>query len=110
MQRAGIALVFSLQPELVIADEPTTALDEETKTVILELLLRKQREEGLSILFVSHEIDVIKKMVTRILVLENGKCVERGSVDQLMNEPSSDRLKSFLHYEAVLGRGAMKND
>lgn len=79
MQRAGIALVFSLQPELVIADEPTTALDEETKTVILELLLRKQREEGLSILFVSHEIDVIKKMVTRILVLENGKCVERGS-------------------------------
>ncbi|GAK07792.1 ATP-binding cassette domain-containing protein [Geomicrobium sp. JCM 19038] len=110
LQRAGIALVFSLQPELVIADEPTTALDEETKTLILELLLRKQREEGLSILFVSHEIDVIKKMVTRILVLENGKCVECGSVDQLMNEPSSARLQSFLHYEAVLRRGAMKND
>ncbi|EZH65408.1 hypothetical protein DH09_17420 [Bacillaceae bacterium JMAK1] len=110
LQRAGIALVSSLQPELVIADEPTTALDEETKTVVLELLLRKQRDEGLSILFVSHEIDVIKKMATRILVLENGKCVERGPADQLFNDPSSSRLQSFLHYETVLQRGAMKND
>ncbi|MEV0135887.1 ABC transporter ATP-binding protein [Dactylosporangium sp. NPDC050688] len=86
-QRAVIALALSCQPELLIADEPTTALDVTIQAQILDLLKRLQRELSLSILLITHDLGVVAEMAQRVYVMFAGRVVESGSVDAVLTAP-----------------------
>lgn len=78
LQRVCIAAAILPQPKLLLADEPTTALDVTIQAQILELLRRLNRELGMSILFISHNLHVVRKLCTRVAVMEKGRIVETG--------------------------------
>ena len=87
LQRVGIALSLLLRPSLLIADEPTTALDVTTQEQILELLRELCRDSGTAMLFISHDTDVVNRLCDRIGILYAGRIVEQGSVRQVMDNP-----------------------
>ena len=86
-QRAVIAMALCCNPCLLLADEPTTALDVTIQAQILALLKRLNREMGMSILFISHNLHVVRKLCTRVAVMEKGRIVETGPVDQIFFHP-----------------------
>ena len=86
-QRIVIAIALACNPELLIADEPTTALDVTIQAQILALLKRLNQEMGMSILFISHNLHVVRKLCTRVAVMEKGRIVETGPVDQIFFHP-----------------------
>ena len=86
-QRVMIAIALACKPELIIADEPTTALDVTIQAQILALLKRLNQEMGMSILFISHNLHVVRKLCTRVAVMEKGRIVETGPVDQIFFHP-----------------------
>ncbi|MEI3103166.1 MAG: ATP-binding cassette domain-containing protein [Oscillospiraceae bacterium] len=94
LQRAMIAAAILPRPKLLLADEPTTALDVTIQAQILELLRRLNRELGMSILFISHNLAVVRKLCTRVAVMEKGHIVETGPVDQIFHPqaPYTQRL------------------
>ena len=85
-QRVMIALATSSQPRLLIADEPTTALDVTTQRQILQLLARLRAEQGMSILLVSHDFGVIAQLCDRVVVMYGGHVVERGPVAAMYDD------------------------
>lgn len=87
-QRAMIALALAGEPRLVLADEPTTALDVVTQARIVELLTRICNERGLGLLLISHDLALLAGAVDRILVLHGGRIVERGSVAEVLADPA----------------------
>jgi oligopeptide transport system ATP-binding protein len=95
-QRIGIARALSLQPKLVIADEPVSALDVSIQAQIVNLLDDLQDELGLTYLFVAHDIGVVRHISDRIAVMHNGKIVEQGTADQVCEHPSDDYTKELL--------------
>ncbi len=86
-QRAMIAMALSCNPELLIADEPTTALDVTVQAQILDLLRDLQKEFGSAIIMITHDLGVVAEFVDDILVMYGGKCVEYGSVNEVFYEP-----------------------
>jgi oligopeptide/dipeptide ABC transporter ATP-binding protein len=86
-QRAMIAMALSCQPSLLIADEPTTALDVTIKAQILELLAELRDEMGLTVIIISHDMSVVAELADRIMVMYAGRIAETGSADQLMQRP-----------------------
>ena len=82
-----IAAAIVARPRLLLADEPTTALDVTIQAQILTLLKRLNREMGMSILFISHNLHVVRKLCTRVAVMEKGRIVETGPVDQIFFHP-----------------------
>lgn len=86
-QRVMIAMALSCQPSILIADEPTTALDVTVQKTILELLRELRDEAGLSMLFISHDLGVISEICDRVVVMQQGKIVEEGSVEQVLRSP-----------------------
>ena len=86
-QRIAIARVLALQPKLIIADEPVSALDVSVTAQILNLLKEVQKKNGLSMLFISHDLNVIRHMADRILVMYAGQIVEEGTTKELINSP-----------------------
>ncbi|PWI43933.1 peptide ABC transporter ATP-binding protein [Streptomyces sp. ICBB 8177] len=86
-QRAMIALALVCDPELLIADEPTTALDVTVQAQILDLLADLQRERGTAIVFVTHDLGVVAGVCDDVLVMYAGRCVERGSVREILKSP-----------------------
>jgi oligopeptide transport system ATP-binding protein len=98
-QRIGIARALALQPKLVIADEPVSALDVSIQAQIINLLDDLQDEFGLTYLFVAHDIGVVRHISDRIAVMNNGKIVEHGTADQVCEHPSDPYTKKLL--EAV---------
>jgi peptide/nickel transport system ATP-binding protein len=86
-QRAAIAMALACRPALLIADEPTTALDVTTQAEILKLLEELRRAEGLSLLFIGHDLPVVAAAVDRVLVLRQGQLVETGSVADVLSRP-----------------------
>jgi len=86
-QRAMIAMALSCNPELLIADEPTTALDVTVQAQILDLLRDLQKEFGSAIIMITHDLGVVAEFVDDILVMYGGKCVERGSIDEVFYRP-----------------------
>ena len=86
-QRAMIAIALACSPKLLIADEPTTALDVTIQAQILELLKKLNRESGISMLFISHNLNVVRKLCTRTAVMQRGVLVEEGDIETVFRHP-----------------------
>lgn len=95
-QRVMIALAIICRPGLLIADEPTTALDQSTQNEILTLLKEINREHGSSLLFISHDLGVIKKLCNRVLVMYSGRILEEGNTDEVFSAPAHEYTKGLL--------------
>ncbi|MGB1551085.1 MAG: ATP-binding cassette domain-containing protein, partial [Parvibaculales bacterium] len=98
-QRVMIAMALANQPDLLIADEPTTALDVTIQKQILDLLQELQSEFGMSILLITHDLGVVKKMADRIYVMQNGGIVEDGPVEAIFDAPQHDYTKQLIAAE-----------
>lgn len=96
LQRAMIAMALCTNPRVLIADEPTTALDVTTQAQILELLLRMQEEHGMSILFITHDLGVIAEIADDVTVMYLGKVVENGPVFSFFDEPKHPYSRALL--------------
>jgi ABC-type glutathione transport system ATPase component len=105
-QRVVIAMAMACEPKLLIADEPTTALDVTIQAEILALINRLKRENGMAVLFITHDMAVVAQMADRVVVMYRGKIVETGTVDQIFTAPSEDYTKALL--AAVPKLGEMK--
>ncbi len=86
-QRVAIAIALACNPDLIIADEPTTALDVTVQRQILDLLKKIAEETHTAIVLVSHDLGVIASMCSRVLVMKEGRIVEEGSMEQIFYEP-----------------------
>lgn len=95
-QRVGIARALSNAPEVLLCDEATSALDPETTDEVLELLLDIRDKLGLTIVLITHEMPVIRKICDRAAVMESGRVVEVGTIEQLFKRPKSDVTKRFV--------------
>jgi len=95
-QRAMIAMALSCHPALLIADEPTTALDVTTQTQILDLLRHLQREDGMAIMLITHDLGVVAEMATDVAVMYLGRVVEQATVDQIFHAPRHPYTKALL--------------
>jgi peptide/nickel transport system ATP-binding protein len=95
-QRVMIAAALSADPELVIADEPTTALDVTVQAQILELLKRKRDELGLSILLITHDLGIVSSMADRVAVMYAGRIVEDGTTSDIFNQPQHPYTEALL--------------
>lgn len=91
-----IAMALSLDPELIFADEPTTALDVTTQARILELLRNLQRARGAAVVFVTHDFGVVSEIADRVVVMRHGRVVEQGPVDQVLNAPRHDYTRALI--------------
>ena len=95
-QRVMIAMALANEPELLIADEPTTALDVTVEKTLLELLTELQEEFNMSILFITHDLNIVKKFSDDVCVMKEGEIIEAGSVDDIFSNPSHDYTKKLL--------------
>ncbi len=95
-QRVMIASAVIGSPKLLIADEPTTALDVTIQEEILKLLGKLNREKGMSILFISHDLRVIRKLCTRVIVMSQGVIVEEGPVEDVFCHPKHEYTKKLI--------------
>ena len=95
-QRVMIAMALACNPKLLIADEPTTALDVTIQEGILNLLKKINREKGTGILFISHNLHVVRKLCTRVAVMCKGELLEEGPVDQVFYHPQADYTKGLI--------------
>ena len=98
-QRIMIAMAIALKPKLLIADEPTTALDVTIQSEILDLILGLRRELGMSVLFITHDFGIIKKVAERVLVMKEGNVVESGTKEEVLSSPGEEYTKKLI--EAV---------
>jgi len=105
-QRVVIAMAMACEPKLLIADEPTTALDVTIQAEILALINRLKRENGMAVLFITHDMAVVAQMADRVVVMYRGKTVETGTVDQIFTAPKEDYTRALL--AAVPKLGEMK--
>lgn len=104
-QRVMVAMALSCQPDILIADEPTTALDVTIQAQILELLQQLQKEFGMAIILVTHDLGVVAKMCHRVLVMYAGKIVEKADVDPLFEQPRHPYTLGLLESVARLDVG-----
>lgn len=95
-QRVMIAMAVANHPKVLIADEPTTALDVTVQKQILELILRLKEKFGMAVVFISHDLNVVKKIANRVLVMRQGVIVEQGSVGNIFNAPIHPYTKELL--------------
>jgi peptide/nickel transport system ATP-binding protein len=95
-QRVAIAMALACNPQLLIADEPTTALDVTTQAEVLKLLDRLVRERNMALLFISHDLPVVADIVDRVVVLKKGVAVEAGPVAQVFANPQHDYTRSLV--------------
>jgi oligopeptide/dipeptide ABC transporter ATP-binding protein len=95
-QRVMIAMALACEPRLLIADEPTTALDVTIQAQILKLMKQLQRERETSILFITHDLGVVAEMADDVVIMYAGKIVERGSVEQIFKEPAHPYTRGLM--------------
>jgi peptide/nickel transport system ATP-binding protein len=95
-QRAMIALALSCEPRLLIADEPTTALDVTTQASILDLIAELQQEFGMSVIFITHDLGVVAEIADDVAVMYLGRVVERGPVDDIFHDPRHPYTQALL--------------
>ena len=104
-QRVMIAMAMSCNPQMLIADEPTTALDVTIQAQILELMKKIQQEEGMSILLITHDLGVVAEMCTRVIVMYAGEIVEEAPVEELFNHPAHPYTEGLIASVPKLGSG-----
>lgn len=95
-QRIAIARALALRPKLVIADEPVSALDVTIRAQILELLLKLTRKYQLTMVFISHDMSVVRYLCDRVVVMQEGKILEEGATEQLFNHPQHEYTRTLL--------------
>ncbi|MBE3010513.1 ABC transporter ATP-binding protein [Microbispora sp. NEAU-D428] len=95
-QRVAIAMALACDPALLIADEPTTALDVTVQAEVLALLDGLVRERGMALLFISHDLAVVSRIAERVIVLKNGAAVESGNIDEVVNAPSHPYTRQLV--------------
>ncbi|MCL7748208.1 methionine ABC transporter ATP-binding protein [Halalkalibacter alkaliphilus] len=96
-QRVAIARALSHEPDVLLSDEATSALDPETTESILSLLLKINKEFGITILLITHEMHVVQKICDRVAVMENGKVIEEGKVIDIFSKSTTDTTKKFIN-------------
>ncbi|TBW41301.1 ABC transporter ATP-binding protein [Siculibacillus lacustris] len=95
-QRAMIAMALALEPAILIADEPTTALDVTTQAQILALIRELQERRGTAVLFITHDFGVVAEIATRVTVMQNGRVVEQGAADDVLDRPQHPYTKALI--------------
>ncbi len=108
-QRAMIAMALALEPDILIADEPTTALDVTTQAQILQLISELQRKKGMGVIFVTHDFGVVAEVADRIAVMQHGRLVEQGAADQVLNNPQADYTRALLAAVPSLSPGPKRD-
>ena len=98
-QRVMIAMALANDPELLIADEPTTALDVTVQAQILKLLKDTQARLGMSMLFITHDLSIVRKLADRVCVMQQGKIVEQGSMERVFTAPEHPYTRALLAAE-----------
>jgi putative phosphonate transport system ATP-binding protein len=96
-QRVQLAKAIALKPPLLLLDEPTTGLDVSVQALVLDTLRRLQRESGISMVIVSHDLGVIRMLADRVLVMRNGRVVESGLADQVLEDPQDAYSQQLVH-------------
>ncbi len=100
-QRAMIAMALACRPKLLLADEPTTALDVSLRAQILDLLTELQQQNGMAVLLITHDLNLVRKFADRIIVMENGHIVEQGAVDAVFAHPQHAYTRKLLDSKPV---------
>lgn len=95
-QRVMIAMAMSCRPDLLIADEPTTALDVTVQKTILQLIRNLQKEEGMGVIFITHDLGIVAELADRVMVMYKGSVVEEGLVGQILGQPRHPYTKALL--------------
>jgi peptide/nickel transport system ATP-binding protein len=95
-QRAMIAMALALEPAVLVADEPTTALDVTTQAQILELIRDLQRRRNMAVMFITHDFGVVSDIADRVVVLQHGKVVEQGAADDVLRRPQHPYTRALL--------------
>lgn len=103
LQRVAAAMLLGMSPDYILADEPTAALDEENRNLLLEVLGKKMQDKG--ILLVSHDVDALQKICNNVYVLGAGRVIEQGSMDQLLTKPQTDWMNQFAGLSRIESRG-----
>ena len=103
-QRVMIAMALACQPKLLIADEPTTALDVTVQAEILRLLKELREKMGLSILYITHNFGIVKELCDRVVVIHQGKVVEEGATGQIIEDPKEAYTRRLIDSVRELGK------
>jgi peptide/nickel transport system ATP-binding protein len=109
-QRVMIAMALALNPDVLIADEPTTALDVTVQGEVLELLRDLQRSHGTSIILITHDMGVVAEMADRVIVMRDGAMVEQGPVARIFDAPAMDYTRTLLAAVPRIGSGAGRRE
>ena len=96
VERVGIAIALACRPALVIADEPTTALDVTVQAEIMRLLRELVEQDGTALVFISHDVALVSTVVEQVIVMRAGRIVERAAVDDVVAEPAHDYTRELL--------------
>ena len=96
-QRVGIARGLALEPDILLFDEPTSALDPELVKEVLDIIRKLKKERKMTMLIVSHEMKFVREISDEVIVMENGKILEKGSVEKIFENPETQRVKEFLN-------------
>ncbi len=107
-QRVMIAMALALRPEVLIADEPTTALDVTVQREVLDLLRDLQRETGTAIILITHDMGVVAEMADRVIVMRDGKVVEEATTAELFARPAAQYTRDLLAAVPRMGRGTAR--
>ena len=108
-QRIAIARALASEPKFIVADEPTSALDVTIQAQILELLNNLKNERNISLLFITHDLAVVRQISNQVAVMCQGKILEKGPTDSVLDNPQNDYTKSLLSAAPYPDPGKRKN-